>query len=725
MRWKKYVWIFLLTLVTWAGLSLNQTTAEAQSFSSQGLFGGTTRSFQANGTDANSIGATEQSRSAFSSRFFCPPSGYGYIEILKYDRDNCYARLAGAQFTIYDSCGRIVRVVETGKDGMAYANRLPLGRYVVRETKAPAGYVLDASPIQVCLTRSGQLVSLRKYNVKVCQPLGSLSIKKRNEQNQILPGAQFKIYDRNQQVVSYTETNSKGEANIYGLLPGTYQVVEVKAPAGYQLDQTPRQVTVAGNHVDLTVVNKRESGRITVQKTDNNGSPLAGAVFEVKNSAGHVVGTLTSDAKGHAELKDLPFDMYRVAETKAPEGYQIVRTPYYLPVSSQAPHATVGVVNMKARGVMNLVKKDAQTGQLLADAEFAIYDQADQLVKTVTTGKDGRVRVAGLSLDEVYTVVETRAPAGYQVDPTPRHWLMNYATPEITVEVVNRKVSGTIEIVAVNQNDVRLPGAVFEIYNSAGKFIGERVTTAQGHIILTQMPYDTYKIVETKAPNGYQLDSTPKYLEVNAAHATLTVKHEPVPCFGDLEITKFEKDSNPVVYVEGSVLEVYNAGNRLIGTFTTDTAGIVRVPKLQPGVYTVVEKQAADGYEWDQTRHQVTVTRGQTAKLSLASEKSPCPVTGSLKIHLKELDFTGIPTGRNVAGAVFEVTDAKGNIFTAETDANGEILLDNLAFGSASIRQTKFPEHYMVIDVGNESVRIVPGETVETVFFNALAFSEI
>lgn len=108
--------------------------------------------------------------------------------------------LPDAVFEIYSRAGNLVDTVKTDKNGRAVSKTLPLGRYVIKETKAPNYYIADNTEINVEIEFSGQIVRLEVLN-KSCYT--NVSVTKRGY-NQIVPG----------QEVRYTFTNIKNNSTV-------------------------------------------------------------------------------------------------------------------------------------------------------------------------------------------------------------------------------------------------------------------------------------------------------------------------------------------------------------------------------------------------------------------------------------------------------------------------------------------------------------------------------
>ena len=161
----------------------------------------------------------------------------GRIKVIKTDENG--QRLAGAKFEILSSDSQVIQEGITAENGEFLSEPLPVGSYQVRETEAPEGYLLDATPIEFEIERSQTaVVELTKENRLT--PGGVVLTKIDDQSGEVLQGAVFELQDANGTVLqSGLTTGADGKLAIDGLAPGVYQLVETQAPTGYELDATP------------------------------------------------------------------------------------------------------------------------------------------------------------------------------------------------------------------------------------------------------------------------------------------------------------------------------------------------------------------------------------------------------------------------------------------------------------------------------------------------------
>ncbi|NUU59324.1 collagen binding domain-containing protein, partial [Paenibacillus agri] len=167
----------------------------------------------------------------------------GSLVVTKTNADDT-EKLKDAEFALFRLAGTQQTEKKEGKtdsNGILEFKDLRAGKYVLKETKAPAGYALDPTEHPVTINSSTAIALTLKNDFN-----GSLRIiKVADEDTSIkLEGAEFELYDSNDQLVGTDTTNSDGEIVFTKLKGGEYTLKEIKAPTGYVLDTSRINVTI-------------------------------------------------------------------------------------------------------------------------------------------------------------------------------------------------------------------------------------------------------------------------------------------------------------------------------------------------------------------------------------------------------------------------------------------------------------------------------------------------
>ena len=172
----------------------------------------------------------------------------GSLKIIKKDSEDEEKRLSGAEFNILDSNEEVVAHLITNESGEAIVKDLKYGDYQLIETKAPEGYEIDETPIDFIISEEKENISLEIENTKsdIVEPLGNLELIKvdSKDKEKQLSGAEFDILDSNGEVAAHVVTDKNGKATVKDMKYGNYQLIETKAPEGYELDKKPVKFSI-------------------------------------------------------------------------------------------------------------------------------------------------------------------------------------------------------------------------------------------------------------------------------------------------------------------------------------------------------------------------------------------------------------------------------------------------------------------------------------------------
>ena len=214
---------------------------------------------------------------------------------------------------------------------------------------------------------------------------------------------------------------------------------------------------------------------------------------------------------------------YQFIETKAPTHYDLNQTPINFTVEkSQTTTASVTAKNSLTKGAVELTKVDDIDGSTLEGAIFKIVDSNGHDVRTdLTTDKDGKISVSDLRPGD-YQFIETKAPTGYDLNAKPIPFTITKGQSQVTsVTALNSLTTGSIELTKVDMDhNGTLEGCHFQYFRSRWKSSTRRLKTdGHGKLIINDLKPGNYQLVETKAPEGYQLDASPISFTIEKAQA--------------------------------------------------------------------------------------------------------------------------------------------------------------------------------------------------------------
>ena len=537
-------------------------------------------------------------------------------------------------------------------------------------------------------------------------PLNSLVIKKADANTgEMLDGATFEVFritgetsGQNGKLICTATTDHSGVIVITGLEAGAYAVRETKAPNNYIIAETDMQTVnmkADGTSVVEVVFRNYPYGSLLITKVDAlTNKPLSNATFQVTTGDGTVVGNsngmYTTNSDGEILIPNLKPGSYVVTERIAPEGYACDTKPQTIEIGTDGATYKVHFQNQPMCSLV-ILKKDADNGNPLSGAQFKVTTSKGDVIGRnngiFTTDSNGSITISYLAKDS-YIVEEVKAPDGYVLEEQSKTIALDYGKT-YTLEFTNKKMTSLVIKKVDSISGEPLVGAKFVVEKQNGEHVGEYTTDNTGTILLPTLDPDWYVVRETKAPEGYILDETPKTVEVKTNVPTV-VTFENKPLSG-IKIVKTDSETGEPL--EGVSFAVSKMNGEKIGTFKTDKEGMVYISDLEDGYYTVTETEGLEGYHWDKEPKTVEVKSGKQTILEVENQ----PYSGLV------IEKTNSRTGDPIEGVEFLVTKFNGEqIGYYETDESGLIVIEGLEEGTYLVKETKEAKGYILDSEANE-----------------------
>ena len=609
------------------------------------------------------------------------------------------------------------------------------GWYKVTELEPASGYAIKEPATQECFISGGESKVLTFENT----PLSAIIIRKvDSESGQPLEGAWFRIRylggtsGTGGTVIGEYRTSSNGTIVVTGLAAGTYVCEEISAPDGYVITDATETVYLSGKDQDVITVtfgNDRMGSLLVVKKDAVTGAPISDVEFFITDSDGSVIGNANgkyvTDSAGTIRIDGLTPGMTVIArEVRAKDGYILDDTPQSIKIKRNSV-MTLEFRNQPKGGV--LVKKvDAVTNAPISDVEFLVTDSDGNLIGNANgkfvTDSAGAFTITDVAPGTTLIIKETRAKAGYILDDTPQTVKVK-SNEVVTVEFRNAPKGNLIIVKQDSVTKEPLEGVEFKITYADGSYVdaeggtlsstGLYRTDKAGKITISGIS-GTVVATEMKSIPGYTIDeNTRTQTVVVNPNDTQTLYFYNTPV-GGVQIIKSDKDSGK--RISGVKFEIRKMNGEIIGTYTTDSDGVIYLPEAESGWYTVTELEAASGYLLDTTPHRIEVKDGQTATLEITNHKSS-------RILLHKVDKA---TGKGIYGAVFLLYDSNRNpIGEYVTDQDGYIYADEgLADGRYYLREIKAAPGY-VLDPELKTIYVRYGSTTEIEWSNTAECGQI
>ena len=595
------------------------------------------------------------------------------------------------------------------------------GWYKVMELEPASGYAIKKPATQECFISGGESKVLTFENT----PLSAVIIRKvDSESGQPLEGAWFRIRylggtsGTGGTVVGEIKTSQNGTAILTGLAAGTYVCEEISAPDGYVITDATETVYLSGKDQDVITVtfgNDRMGSLLIVKKDAVTGAPISDVEFFITDSDGSVIGNANgkyvTDSAGTIRIDGLTPGMTVIArEVRAKDGYILDDTPQSIKIKRNAV-MTLEFRNQPKGGV--LVKKvDAVTNAPISDVEFLVTDSDGNLIGNANgkfvTDSAGTFTITDIAPGTTLVVKETRAKDGYILDDTPQTVKVK-SNEVVTVEFRNAPKGNLIIVKQDSVTKEPLEGVEFKITYADGSYVdaeggtlsstGLYWTDKEGKITISGIS-GTVVVTEVQTISGYTIDENTRTQTVTInPNDTQTLYFYNTP-EGGLQIIKSDKDSGK--RIAGVKFEIRKMNGEIIGTYTTDSDGVIYLPEAESGWYTVTELEAASGYLLDTTPHRIEVKDGKTATLEITNHKA-C----SILIHKVDAN-----TGDGIYGVTFVIYDSGRNpIMEVTTDQDGYAYVDKeLAAGKYYIRELEAADGY-ILDKQYKTVYVEAGKT--------------
>ena len=595
-------------------------------------------------------------------------------------------------------------ITSNEKGKAAFTLDLPLGRYYVKELQAPAGYVSSDEILEFDATYQGQDVkTIKLKSVKKNQPTTVEVTKADITTGTELDGASMSVLDKDGNVIDSWTSVKDSPHVIKRLQVGkTYILREELAPYGY-LRATDVEFTISDTAevqkvkmedevpVARLLVNKKGEFLDSVSLLDNAKGMIehlfnyvtgnltdvtfnvyaaeairaADGVSADYYAADELVGSITTDGNGIAQMDNLPLGRYYIVEKETSHGYVLDNEPRYVDLTyrdQDTPLVTYSAdwQNARQRVQVEVLKKEKDSDKVLSGAIFGLYAAddivsskgkvllaKDTLIELKTTDEDGKIQfVADLPVDSRYYIKELAAPDGYVTDQEPQEFTFEYqgsGTSVAEYAFTFEDEQTTVELSKADLTDKKeLPGASLKVTDEDGNTVDEWVSKEEAHIIKGLIVGKKYKMTETKPADGYV---TAESIEFTVENTKEVQKHQMLDDVTKVEISK--KDITDSSEVPGAKLIILDKDGKKVESWTsTDKPHMVE--KLPVGEYTLREEQAPDGYL---IAEDVKFTVKDTGKIQKVKMKDAHPYG---KLVIKKTDSTSKAA---LSGAEFELRE--------------------------------------------------------------------
>ena len=460
--------------------------------------------------------------------------------------------------TVRANAGDVVSEITTDENGYGETEPLYLGKYEVREIKAPYGYVLNNEPKDVELTYAGQEFEVRDtVNTAFENEYQSVRIllSKVMESDELsgiygndyYTSVRFGLFAAEDitaadgsvipadGMISEVSLDENMTAKFDVQIPfGRYYVKEISTDEHYVLNGEKYLVNFEYmgqdiQNVDIDCgqfVNLLKRGRIEGHKVDDKSEPLENAVFGLfavdtaEFTSENAYMTAVSDENGYFEFDEIPYGEYIVREIEAPTGYILSGESYPVTVCEDGETITIRTVN---KPITVEVSKVDVYGEELIGADMQLENADGEIIDEWIS--DGTNHIVTELPAGDYTLKEIAAPDGYVIATDIEFEVFADGTIKIrNVDSTAISEDGNPLIVMVDDTtkvkiskrdittDKELPGATLQIIDEDGNVVEEWVSADEAHLVEGKLiAGKEYTLREIIAPDGYEIANEIKF----------------------------------------------------------------------------------------------------------------------------------------------------------------------------------------------------------------------
>ncbi len=352
--------------------------------------------------------------------------------------------LKDAVIGVYDLDGTLIEELITDIQGCAISGPLEYGGYYIKEITAPPGYLKSDEEIQFIIEIDDRTIWLPLENELIT---GRVQINKVGENNEPLQGAVFRIYDNYANVIDEIISDENGIALSKILDYGEYEIVEIKAPDGYNMNMISTFLNIQNQDeiVEVTIRNDPIKGKLKISKTNEYDMPLSGAIFGVYTADYSLICELTTNENGEAISPFLVCGSYYLKEITPPVGYTLNEDIIPFSITRQGQMVSLEVRNTIIQGRVQIKKTSALEGELLKGAVFGLFSSGDTLIEELKTDENGIAISSELNYGEYY-LKEFKTADGYLLDNINHSFSITEDGKTVELNIQNTPVIGSIEI---------------------------------------------------------------------------------------------------------------------------------------------------------------------------------------------------------------------------------------------------------------------------------------
>ena len=643
------------------------------------------------------------------------------LRITKYERGTM-TLMPNVSFEIFRDAESL-GIFQTDEFGQILLTDCQPGTYRAVEVDTGGdGHVLDTTPQEVELKAGDGIKNLVFFNDR----LPGIHLIKVDSADLSRPIAnarfRFEAVDGSFGPVEYT-TLEDGTIDLSKLPANTaYVVTELECP-GYIVDDAQRIIHLNGNEQAQFVFTNSKLPSLHLYKESADGTPLGGVTYRLaKIEDGSRYLDRTTSATGEITWEGLEPGVYSLQEVSTVSDHILDPKEYHVELFP-GKDSTICLQNDK-RPNLTVVKRDADSGEPVADTVFLVEAADGHSVDEIKTGPDGKAVLENL-LPGVYEISEKSVPSPYLPD-APSQLVTLYPNRDRTVYFENHKRP---TVTVQKENSVThdpIQYAEFHITWASNKTdtgelrdLGTFQTDEAGQIVLEGIEDGWLNIEETKPAPGFQAPEDPvtEVYVKGGENKTVTISNTPLSA-----LVVYKRDSVTGAGISGCLFQLRYLGGEtsgvdgtVVGTYVTSANGSFTVTGLQKGYYICEELESDGAHVVDSAPQSFYISGVDQDIVTLYFSNAPKGAVLVKKVSASD--------GAPLSDVEFFVTTADGAVVGDSngkfvTDSTGSFLVEGVEPGTTLvIKETRAKDGYLLDDTP-QTVQVKEGQTVTLEFRN-------
>lgn len=478
----------------------------------------------------------------------------------------------------------------------------------------------------------------------------------------------------------------------------------------YAVTGDPISLTSASTNMDL----KGNTASIEIKKVDEEtNEPIANTTFQLSKKDGTIIGTATTDSNGIVKFDNLYQATYVIKEIKSNDNYVVMQETIDVDALYNKTITKI-ITNKHKKGNLSVSKVDKDNNKIaLGNVSFDLFSyEFNKVIGTYITNVDGEINIDNLRIGQ-YSLIEKSTGKWYNLaDNTDVNIEWN-TTTDTTIENELKKGKIRVTKVDLDNNEIAIPNATFQVLDDKGKVLEEIITNENGIAETSRFAirdYATLILKETKTDKWYVLNDKEIKVELKE-NDVVNIQVENELKKGQIKVIKVDLDNNEVK-LKGVEFNVIDEKGNIVDKLITDENGEAVSKKLPINQqYKVQESKTLQDYVLNEEIKIVTLEQDKITDITFTNELKK----GQVRVIKVDLDNNEI----KLKGVEFNILDEKENIVDKLiTDENGEAVSKRLPVNQEyTLQEIKTLENYVL----NEATKIItlqPDEITNITFEN-------